>query len=110
MRSALAEHLGVRGVQNFVFRDAVNQLQANVARQEVSRVSTAAWLAQKCCVGFGSRRVLDRVATSSALSRGNVRYSAARDCGQRRVLFDGSDVARGLKGIPMAPPRKLRLT
>lgn len=30
--SALAEHLGVRGVQNFVFRDAVNQLEANVAR------------------------------------------------------------------------------
>eukprot|EP00903_Cladosiphon_okamuranus_P005576 g5550.t2 len=30
--TALAEHLGVRGVQNFVFRDAVNQLEANVAR------------------------------------------------------------------------------
>ncbi|CAM9298178.1 unnamed protein product [Scytosiphon promiscuus] len=29
---ALAEHLGVRGVQNFVFRDAVNQLEANTAR------------------------------------------------------------------------------
>ncbi|CAM9357928.1 unnamed protein product [Ectocarpus sp. 13 AM-2016] len=30
--NALAEHLGMRGVQNFVFRDAVNQLEANVAR------------------------------------------------------------------------------
>ncbi|CAB1108469.1 ABC [Ectocarpus sp. CCAP 1310/34] len=30
--TALAEHLGMRGVQNFVFRDAVNQLEANVAR------------------------------------------------------------------------------
>lgn len=30
--TALAEHLGVRGVQNFVFRDAVNQLQANTGR------------------------------------------------------------------------------
>lgn len=32
---ALAEHLGVRGVQNFVFRDAVNQLEANVARSDI---------------------------------------------------------------------------
>lgn len=37
--AALAEHLGVRGVQNFVFRDAVSQLQANVARSGRSKVA-----------------------------------------------------------------------